>query len=282
MSRKLLIVVAVLVLALVAITPVAAITGGQPDGNGHPYEALLLVPGWTFCSGTLIAPDVILTAGHCTSYWTENPDIGDVQVTFDSEAAVDPETWEITGGTWYQVASWVTYPDYVDADWPFTRDYGLLFLTEEVEGITPAALPEAGALTELIGDTGQTNWRFQDVGYGQNGVDVGNGPPISNFDFVRKYSVQRYNPSQGTVGTLDPTWFILGNVPSAQHGSGCGGDSGSGIFPAAEDAFGDTVLAVHTGGYRLGYQGQICGRITSLNHRVDLPDVLEWIEGYMP
>ncbi len=81
------------------------------------------------------------------------------------------------------------------------------------------------------------------------------------------------------MGTLDPSWFILGNVPSDQHGSGCGGDSGSGIFPAAEDEFGDTVLAVHTGGYSLGYKNRICGRITSLNHRVDLPDVLDWIAG---
>ena len=39
----------------------------------------------------------------------------------------------------------------------------------------------------------------------------------------------------------------------------------------------DTVVAVHTGGYRLGRDGVICGRITSLNHRIDLPDVLAWI-----
>jgi len=284
MRRKLLIVVAVFALALVAVTPVTAITGGQPDGNEHPYGGLLLAPGWAFCSGTLIAPDVVLTAGHCTSYFTEDPDnmIDEVWVTFDSEAAVDLETWEITGGTWYEAESWVTHPDYVDADWPFTRDYGLVFLAEPVEGITPAALPEEGIVSELIGDTGQTHWRFQDVGYGQDGVDVGNGPPLGNFEFIRKYSVQRYNPSRGAVGTADPTWFILGNVPSDQHGSGCGGDSGSGIFPAAEGSFGDTVLAVHTGGYRMGYRNQICGRITSLNHRVDLPDVLDWIWDYMP
>jgi hypothetical protein len=83
------------------------------------------------------------------------------------------------------------------------------------------------------------------------------------------------------VGALAPTWFVLNNVPSDKHGSACGGDSGSGIFPEAEDDFGNTVLAVHTGGYRLGNAGQICGRITSLNHRVDVPEVLDWIAGYM-
>jgi len=54
--------------ALVGVlaAPGGAITGGQPDGDGHPYVALLLAPGLTFCSGTLIADRTILTAGHCT------------------------------------------------------------------------------------------------------------------------------------------------------------------------------------------------------------------------
>jgi hypothetical protein len=39
----------------------------------------------------------------------------------------------------------------------------------------------------------------------------------------------------------------------------------------------DTIVSVHTGGYRLGKGGVLCGRITSLNHRIDLPDVLAWI-----
>ena len=280
MRRRLLIVVAVVALVAVVVMPAGAIWGGQPDGEGHPYGALILAPGWTFCSGTLIAPDIVLTAGHCTSYFAEDPDdmIDEVWVTFDSEAAVDPATRESTDGTWYLAESFATHPDYVDADWPFTSDYGLVFLAEPVVGITPAVLPEAGALRELIGDAGQTQVRFQDVGYGQSGVDVGGGPPTRNYAFVRKYSVQRYNPSQGAVGTQDPRWFILGNVPSDQHGGACGGDSGSGIFELDED----TVLAVHTGGYSMGYRNRLCGRMTSLNHRVDLPDVLEWIASYRP
>ncbi len=263
------------------IGPASAITGGQPDGDGHPYGALLLVPGIGACSGTLIGGDLVLTAGHCTSFFEYYSAVG-VWVTFDPEAAVDKETWLINGGTWYQAQDWITHPEYVDPDWPFTADYGLVFLGSPVVGITPAELPEEpDLLDELIGTTGQTQQRFYDVGYGQDGVIVGGGPYLPNYDFIRKVSEQRYNPSNGSVGTLDPSWLILGNVPSKNHGAGCGGDSGSGIFLDPSGDLPDTVVAVHTGGYRLGYLNYLCGRITSLNHRIDIPPVLNWIKAYL-
>jgi len=84
MRKKLFAVFAVLVITLTAVVPAGAITGGQPDGNMHPYSGLILVPEFGFCSGTLIAPTVVLTAGHCTSFF-EDPDYGitEVWVTFD-------------------------------------------------------------------------------------------------------------------------------------------------------------------------------------------------------
>lgn len=281
MRKKLFVVFTVLVIAFTAVAPAGAITGGQPDGDMHPYSGLVLVPGISFCSGTLIAPTVVLTAGHCTDFFS-NPgeDVGtidEVWVTFDSEASVNLDTWEITGGTWYVSHTWYTHPDYVAENWPFTADYGVLILDESVEGITPASLPEPYLLDELIGTTGQISQRFMDVGYGQSGVNVGGGPYTRNFDFIRKYSVQRFNPSVGAVGTKYPLWLILGDSPSPNKGAGCGGDSGSGIFPAGED----TVVAVHIGGYRLGYLARICGRITSLNMRVDLPIVLDWLATFI-
>lgn len=259
-----------------AIAPAAAITGGQPDGDGHPYSALLLIPEAGFCSGTLIDEDVILTAGHCTFAFEA---IGEtVYVSFDSQADVNADWAPVNPADWYTASTWVTHPDYVDEDWPFTSDYGLLFLDQPVTGITPAELPEAGLLEDLVGSNGQTAALFEDVGYGQNGNILGGGPPIGQFTWERKVAVQRWAPGKGgPSAVLDAEWFILRNVPSSQHGSACGGDSGSGVYPYGTD----TVLAVHTGGYNLGWEGQICGRITSLNHRVDLPEILDWISGYL-
>src|SRR5215467_8167431 len=65
--------------ALVPALPASAITNGVPDNGAHPYvgELILYLPdqtdprfpdpgGWFTCSGTLMGPTIVLTAGHCT------------------------------------------------------------------------------------------------------------------------------------------------------------------------------------------------------------------------
>jgi len=58
-------------LLLGSVRNAAAITHGQLDGHNHPYVGMLIfdVGGEPalLCSGALIAPTVVLTAGHCTS-----------------------------------------------------------------------------------------------------------------------------------------------------------------------------------------------------------------------
>ena len=68
MHKKWLSLVIAILMVLTVVTPALAITGGQADNYQHPYGALLLVPGYTFCSGTLIDEVVVLTAAHCTSF----------------------------------------------------------------------------------------------------------------------------------------------------------------------------------------------------------------------
>ena len=70
--RKTLALLAALVAAVaIGVVPASAVTDGQLDGNGHPYVGLMVAqdakgnPLWR-CSGTLIAPKLFLTAGHCT------------------------------------------------------------------------------------------------------------------------------------------------------------------------------------------------------------------------
>lgn len=255
------------------VSPGQAITGGQPDDDGHPYVALLLAPGETFCSGALISQQTILTAGHCTDGWDQGG-IEQILVSFDPQAEVDENWMPVNPEEWYTASDWLTHPDYIEAEWPYTYDYGLLFLDEPVTNIEPADLPTEYELQPIVESHGQVSQRFTDIGYGIQGTVVGNGPPRRSITWERKFSVQRYAPGNGsTRGLFHETWFVLNDVPSAQHGGGCGGDSGSPILWGDSD----TIVAVHTGGYNLGYNGVLCGRISSLNHRIDLPEIRDWI-----
>jgi hypothetical protein len=266
--------VALLLGAMVA--PVGAITGGQPDGDNHPQVALLLAPGLTFCSGALIAPQTILTAGHCTDGW-DGLEVDEILVSFAAQAEVDADWMPVDPTEWHVASSWVTHPGYVSAEWPFTYDYGLLYLDAPILGVDYADLAPIGTLDPIVNAKGQTSARFEDVGYGIQGTIVGGGTPTRAITWERKISVQRYAPGNGsTSGIFHETWFILNNAPSPNHGGACGGDSGSPVFAAGTD----DIVAVHTGGYRLGFNGVLCGRMTSLNHRTDIDgeyDVYSWI-----
>jgi hypothetical protein len=56
------------------------VTDGELDGDDHPMVVLLLMevggaPAFR-CSGTLLAPQVLLTAGHCTNNFPDDPYTG--------------------------------------------------------------------------------------------------------------------------------------------------------------------------------------------------------------
>ena len=268
-------IVAMLVLVLAAgALPAAAITGGELDGNDHPNVGLMIAdidgePQWR-CSGTLIAPRVFLTAGHCTGDGATG-----ARVWFDTDLT-DNEEYPDGGDTSYEGTP-VPHPEYAWA-WPDPHDVGLVILEEEVRGIRPAMLPdrpdladpeyldlldqlkEDGTLAGGYGNDGKFDVFFRSVGYG--GTLASWQPLELAYDLIRRVSESEYV-------ALTKYYLHLSQKAVFDESGSCFGDSGGPIFWV--DAKGnETIVAVTSTG-----DGACVA--TGLDYRVDTTETLGWI-----
>ena len=219
--------IALLTLGLLTTAPAMAITGGEPD-TIHTSVGLVrftTVDGRFRCSGTLISPTVVLTAGHCTEGPATN-----VYVSFDDALALDPlaagitpeekalrETHYITG-TAHPDPAW-------DGKLSFAKqhDQGVVVLDAPAStkwpGIVPAQLPPVGFMDANQGQL--KNGTYTLVGYG---VDIGDKK--AQVVIRVRSSTTSYLKN---VGSEVITFQINGNDSKAGGGS-CFGNSGGGVF----------------------------------------------------
>lgn len=135
-----------------------AIPYGEPDNGQHPYVGIVVL--WaddvplTFCSGTLIAPTVFLTAAHCLVGANR------AEISFDEEVnRGNPPPW-VTGTPH-------PHPDYDDfAAFPDNHDVGIVTLDEPVVMAQYGILPDPGILDDLATARGRKNQLMTLVGYG--------------------------------------------------------------------------------------------------------------------
>ena len=264
MSKKFLFVLfSVLVILAVAVSPVGAVTDGQPDGNGHPYVGLMVAqtasgqPLWR-CSGTLLSPTLFITAGHCT----ESP-AAHVEIWFDAdvESGIPANGYPFSGdvgGTPY------THPDY-NPNAFFLYDLGVVVLDEAVVMSEYGVLPQLNQLDSLKTQRGKQDVTFTAVGYGlqQSFPDAASWK--ENNQRVRMVAHPKLNQING--GIVGDFSLLLSN--NAHTGGTCFGDSGG------PDFIGDSnVLAGVTS---FGMNGNCAG--TGGVYRVDRADDLDWLYG---
>ena len=207
---------------------------GTPDDDGHPHVGLLVfdlrgTPSWR-CSGTLMSPTVMLTAGHCTFGATGG------RVWF--EPAVDPEddgeSYPFAGDTSIEFAEIHTHPDF-DPDAFFMHDAGIVILSEPVPLGDYGTLPEVGLLDELATRRGLQDGSFTVVGYGLQSV-----VPELQADLVRHRGTVQLVDVEGTAGIPSGTAASFTNNPGLGNGAGgtCFGDSGGPIFHGTSNVIG--------------------------------------------
>lgn len=238
---------------LVLASGAGAITNGAPDGNGHPEVGALLAQQafsdgtWEECSGTLIAPQVFLTAAHC------NEGVSRVAVTFDSSYVAS--TGAVYWGTWH------SDPGYNKAQ-SDPQDLAVVVLDKPATGITPARLPAAGSLSSVTNDQ-----RFTSVGYGAQAVTNGPGGKTYHYADIRYVAT-------GTLNAVTPSWLRISENPATGNGGTCYGDSGGPNFLGA--SAGETnILAATT------ITGDTPCRSTNVDYRLDTASARAFLGQYV-
>jgi hypothetical protein len=200
--------------ALAAFASTArAITNGTVDGTAHPNVGALYATAQghptptLFCSGSLVAPGVFLTAAHCITAIAAAPD-PHYFVSFSPT----PDPSKLIEGTP------VVDPLFTGKGATDPNDLAVIRFDARARaaaGIAPVSLAPVGFLDTLL--AGNASPLFLDVGYGLTDI-------AATRDGIRR------DAYSGDPHLKDGTWLVLSQDAKKGFGGTCTGDSGGPQF----------------------------------------------------
>ena len=193
------------------------IVRGVLDGDAHPAVVLVVLdvggaPAFR-CSGTLIAPKVVVTAGHCTG---EPGDFSGMRVFTESDVQHGNNNYPFAGPNTVEAAAWHSHPLFTNSAF-FLHDVGVIELTQAVSlpAVQYGTLPTLNQLDVL---KPRSSTGFTSVGYGVQRIN-----PVKLVAEKVRMSAEPHliqiNTGFTGIGSL-----LLSN--NAATGGTCFGDSG--------------------------------------------------------
>jgi len=242
-----------------------AVTDGAVDGEGHPHVGLLIfdmggTPQWR-CSGTLLSPTVLLTAGHCTDGATGG------RVWFEADAR-NVLGYPRTGPTSVEFQSIHTHPQFGEGSFVL-HDVGVVILSAAVSRTTYGALPNVNQLDQLKTRRGRQDVTFTAVGYGLQESFPDEASFLENNVRVRMVA-EPHLLQINVPGFTGGFSMLLSN--NAATGGTCFGDSGGPNFLGSTN-----VIAAVTS---FGINGNCAG--TGGVFRMDRQNVLNFVTQFLP
>ena len=270
MKKAVVVLIFTLVLVFGVVFAASAITDGELDGEDHPHVVLLLMdvggePTYR-CSGTLLSPTVLLTAGHCTSNYPDEPYSG-MRVFTESDVENGDNNYPDAGPNSIEAVSWAAHPLYETEDPFYMHDVGVVILEEPgVVGLAEyGALPELDEFDDLPMPSGKADktW-FTSVGYGQQIIFTDEAQWEMQSERIRMVAYPFLKQLNVPGITGDYSLWLSNNHST---GGTCYGDSGGPNF------LGDTNVIAGVTSFGMNATCSGSGGV----FRTDRADVLEFI-----
>jgi secreted trypsin-like serine protease len=240
----------------------SSITHGTLDGDAHPAVVLVVMdvggkPAFR-CSGTFIAPTVVLTAGHCAG---EPGEFSGMRVFTESDVQNGHNNYPYAGPNTIEAKAWQAHPLFTGRAF-YLHDVGVIQLTQafQLAADQYGKLPAADELDALKPSSATV---FTAVGYGVQRIN----PVFIEAEKIRMFA----EPHLIQINTRQTGGFSMLLSNNASTGGTCFGDSGGPNYLGSSN-----VIAGVTS---FGRNGNCVG--TGGVFRLDRQDVLDFVTQFL-